>query len=183
MFARNLALAALTAVFLSSCTAMTETTTSSSAQEEEPAPIHLEFQVYPLNACEEDPSQVKVIHPRGEDILLLHIGGSSLADGTEAALDLSLRAPGACGSTEQCGHFLVRVDPTSANEEASRFRISTRTFEIPLSTLETPLGIHTIELQLCRDNGLPAVSAEGQPILKSLQLELVASEDPSCTPL
>jgi hypothetical protein len=147
-----------------------------------PARTDVGYRVTALNPCEGEPARYQAIRPRGEDLLLLQIRGPYSDEGAEQPLELTLRAPGACGALPLCGHLLVRVDPTSADTEALAFRASTRTFEVPLSLLPEPLGFHTIEVQLHGDDGRQALSSDGRPRAEALTVDVVAADDPACRP-
>lgn len=180
MFARALVFAAAFSGLLSACTTTAETIEAPS--EEAPDQLGVTFRIVALNTCAEDSARVQAIRPRGEDLVLLRIGGALQENGSESTLDLLLRSPGACGSVDRCGHMLVRVDPSSKDAEALRFLASTNTFEVPLATLETPLGHHTVEVLIQGDDGLQAIGADGQPLAKTIEIDVVAPDDSSCTP-
>ncbi|MCS6901685.1 MAG: hypothetical protein RMJ98_18810 [Myxococcales bacterium] len=178
MLAQRISL--LGALALMACTTTAETV--SGPNDPGPARMDVNYRVMALNPCEEDPSRYQAIRPRGEDLLLLQVLGPLSEDGSEKPLELTLRAPGACGALPLCGHLLVRVDPTSVDTEALAFRASTRTLEIPLYKLPEPLGSHTIEVQLHGDDGRQALGSDGRPRAETLVVEVVAADSSGCTP-
>lgn len=180
MFARLTASWLALSFLLGACSTTAET--AEVPVEEGPARVAVDYRVTALNRCEGEPPRVQAIRPRGEDLVLLQVGGPLSSEGVEEPLAATLRAPGACGSLPLCGHLLVRVDPSSPEQEALRFRVATRLFELPLGALENPLGPHTVEIQFHDDGGFQALGADGQPLARTIQLDIVASDDPGCAP-
>jgi hypothetical protein len=140
-----------------------------------PTRLPLEFRIEAPTRCDPQGSRALALQPRGEPLLLLQVTGPLASDGSAQPFGASLRPPGVCGSLPLCGHFLVSIDPGS--EDTFSFRVSSRAFEVPLASLASPFGPHTIEVRLLDDAGEPAVGADGTPLAQVLQIETLPESD------
>ncbi|MEB2314447.1 MAG: hypothetical protein OZ928_21600, partial [Polyangiaceae bacterium] len=85
----------------------------------------------------------------------------------------TLRPPGACGSTLQCGAVRLTVDPESSSPLV--VASATAFVDAPMNTLGTPLGRHTFHVALVGDDGAPFVDRKTrQPVEDELVIEVTA---------
>lgn len=78
----------------------------------------------------------------------------------------ALRAPGTCGTQENCGHVYVLVDSSTCNAPNMVFNTVaiSSPVEADLSKCMTPTGMHTITLELRHDNGTSVQNLINNPV-------------------
>jgi hypothetical protein len=99
--------------------------------------------------------------------------GPTPEDDPSSLVDWVLRPAGAC-AVPDCGHLLVRVDPSESGE-ALLVRSASVAVPIPLATLPAPTGSHTFSVELLDDDGRSL--GEGD----SAQVSLRVVEPGGCT--
>jgi hypothetical protein len=92
-------------------------------------------------------------------------------DGPAALVNWLLRPPGTCGSFDQCGYVVLRLDP-SGNGEAERVVSASSHLTLP-----TPgAGAHTLQVALYDDDGEPFLQEEAA-VEDTLHVTFVAARD------
>lgn len=78
----------------------------------------------------------------------------------------TLRAPGTCGTQDNCGHIYVMVDSSTCNAPNMVFNTIavSSPVEADLSKCMTPTGMHTITLDLRHDNGTSVQNLLDNPV-------------------
>ncbi len=98
------------------------------------------------------PASLAIAAPTpGEVVVLSQLPGGALA--VRVTLEnWTLRPPGGCAGTEQCGHVVVMVDP-DGTAGALTVRGATALVLVNLTDLDEPVGSHTLRVELAEDDG------------------------------
>ncbi|HVU00498.1 MAG TPA: hypothetical protein VHE30_02060 [Polyangiaceae bacterium] len=91
--------------------------------------------------------------------------------------NFTLAAPFACIGVPQCGYVVASVD---GDRDAAALSVAASSVAVPLplGTLSSPLGTHTVRVTLVNSDGTPATNAAGKPYSTTLTLNVTAA----CTP-
>ena len=110
---------------------------------------------------------------RDADQTLYVMVGPTAEDQPGQLQGFTLRPPGSCGGTPQCGHVLLRVDPASGSE-ALQVRAASVAIGVPMGGVDVPVGTHTIRVALVDDEGAAILDDDERPIWTAVTLELAA---------
>lgn len=78
----------------------------------------------------------------------------------------TLKDPGACGNEDACGHVTLLVDGSGCNQALysyNKLAVSSPT-EVDLTLCQTVAGMHTIKIELRKDDGSIVNDAAGNPV-------------------
>ena len=111
------------------------------------------------------PAAISITSPTPGEVITL--GGLPRA-GVAVRIQLenwTLRPPGGCGGTEQCGYVVLTVDDGAVPEVSA----ITTLLVIELDSLADPTGQRTFEVELRNDDGTVFVGEDGLPVTASVQ--------------
>ena len=84
----------------------------------------------------------------------------------------TLKAPGSCAGLPNCGHIFLLVDSTSCNAPSLPYNnlVVASPSNADLSKCMMATGMHTIRLELRRDDGIPVVNLLGNPLTSEVTI-------------
>jgi len=100
----------------------------------------------------------------------------NLSSNKEVAVNFStnytLKAPGTCGTVENCGHVYLLIDNTNCNQSNLPYNALAvaSPVQADFSKCASPTGSHTITLELHRDDKTPVFSVLGNPITDTVTI-------------